>query len=370
MTELIRIVVVDDDETQLAFATAVLQGQGFEVHPFAEAVRALEYCVAEAPSLVISDVLMPEVGGFELHARYFERFPERATPFVFLSSLSDASSIARGLDEGADDYLQKPIDPQVLKAKVRAILRRRRRTAQSSFRGDLQAFPIPALLRFCEVQGLTGYVDVFVGNRLLSLRFKAGQVDDPSAAETLTELANVRAAAFVVHSTPIDFEQLAGQRPSQPPMAERPLGRLSSVRLHRKVFQVQTELVGDDPQFVVSIVTVDSRTVWKHGERVPADLTPAAIAAAIDQMHDQIEHKLDARMTEELLARAAPMAEARREQFAALFDEGFDRFRAQDYPGAVACWERAHAIDPSNGAIAVNLRIAREKSEASVAAGR
>lgn len=149
MTEPLRIVVVDDDEMQLAFVTQVLEHEGYVVRAFSEASRALEHCAREAPALLISDVLMPEMGGFELQTRYLARFPDRTTPFVFLSSLSDSGTVTRGLDAGADDFLQKPVDAQILRAKVRALLRRRRRIAETSFRGDLKGMPLPALLRFC-----------------------------------------------------------------------------------------------------------------------------------------------------------------------------------------------------------------------------
>jgi len=369
MTGQTFIVVVDDDEAHLAFAAEVLGREGYAVRTFADAISALDHCTREAPALVISDVMMPEIGGFELQGRYSRQFPERSTPFVFLSSLSDAHTITRGLDAGADDYLQKPVDPAVLMAKVRAILRRRRRATQSSFRGDLGAFPLSSLFRFCETQGLTGYVDFFVGDTLHSLQFRAGQIVGDGAEETLSRLSEVAAAPFVVHSAVVDFAALGcGTAPPPRTAAELPLGRLSTVRLRSKVFQVQTEVVGDGPRFVVSIVLVDARTVWKHSERVPEDVEPSQVAAAIDRLHDYIEQKLNDRMAEELLRRAAA-AVGRRDEFHELFDTGFDRFRARDFTGAIEHWERALAIDPSNAALPVNIRIAREKAVAAATGG-
>lgn len=197
----------------------------------------------------------------------------------------------------------------------------------------------------------------------MSLQFRAGQMDDAGADEALTALAALTAAPFVIHSSPLDFSALRGRRGSvPPPPPDRPLGRLSSVRLNRKVFLVQTELTGDDPMFIVSVVTIDGRTIWKHSERVPPGASPGAIAATIDTMHDRIEQKLDAKMAESLApttaAEPAPTV-----GFADLFDEGFDRFRAKDYAGAVNVWERALALDANNAALLVNLRIAREKSK-------
>ncbi|HEX7601479.1 MAG TPA: response regulator [Polyangiaceae bacterium] len=351
---------MDDDAAQLAVVREALERAGYAVRDFTDAQRALEECALEAPALVISDVMMPEVGGFELQATYARRFPERSTPFVFLSSASDASTIARGLDAGADDFLQKPIDSSVLEAKVRAILRRRWRAAQNSFRGDLRLFPLSRLLRFCETQGLTGFVDFFIGDTLRSLRFKAGQMDDPAAEETLGHLTDLDAAPFVVHSAAVDFAELGSpKRRSVPPGPERAMGRVSSVRLNKKVFLIQTELAGDPPQFMVSVVLVDGRTAWKHSELVAADLAPSAISESIDRVHEHIEKKLTDHMAEKLLGHAGHPG--RRQEFHALFDEGFDQFRARDFAAAIRCWERALELEPGNAALLVNLKIARQK---------
>ena len=363
MTEVLPVVVVDDDEIQLEAVSAVLRGDGYVVHCFSDVTRALDHCAVQPPALVLSDVIMPGTSGFDLQARYARRFPERSTPFVFLSSLGDASAIVRGLEAGAGDFLRKPIEPAVLKAKVRAILRRRRRAASSSFRGDLSRFALPSLLRFCEAQGLTGFVDVFAGDVLISLRFRAGQIDDPDAEGTLTRLTELTAAPFVVHSAPVDFDALGDRhapRRSLPPQLDRPLGRVSSVRLNRTVFQIQTETSGEDPPFVVSVVTIDGRSVWKHSQRAPAGAGPREIAAMIDAQHDQIEGRFNDHFTAQLVAkqRSDP---GRREEFHRLFDEGFDRFRVRDYGGAIERWERALAIDPSSAALRVNVNVARGK---------
>ncbi len=367
MTDRRPIVIVDDDESQLTVASAVLEDDGFVVHPFSDAAAALEHCAREAPALVLSDVIMPGFGGFEFQARYAKRFPERSTPFVFLSSLNDAGAIVRGLDAGADDFLRKPVEPAVLKAKVRAILRRRRRTARTSFRGDLSRFPLPSLLRFCEAQGLSGYVDVFVGDVLLSLRFRGGQIDDPDADATLTRISELESAPFIVHSSPVDFDELGDRHAPRaslaPPSGEVPLGRVSSLRLNRRLFQIETGVTGDDPVFIVSVVSVEGRTAWKHSERVPGDTRADELATRIDAQHDRIEAKLNEKFAEHLLSKRSAGVD-KREEFHKLFDEGFDKFRASDYAGAIHCWERALAIDPSSSALRVNVRVAREKLDA------
>lgn len=364
MTDQRTILVVDDDDSQLALASTVLEDDGFVVRAFSDAASALEHCAREAPSLVLSDVVMPGFGGFELQTRYAKRFPERSTPFVFLSSIDDPAAIVRGLDAGADDFLRKPIEPAVLKAKVRAILRRRRGSGRTSFRGDLSRLSLPGLLRFCEVQGLTGFLDVFVGDTLLSLRFRAGQIDDPDADATLTRIAELESAPFVVHSAPVDFDELcdghAPRRTQPPPSIETPIGRVSSVRLNRKLFQIETRVVGDDPLLVVSVVTVEGRAVWKHSEKLRGDAGAEELTRLVDVQHDRLESRLNDRLAEHLLETRVE-APSKRELFHKLFDEGFDSFRAGEFAVAIDRWERALAIDPSSAALRVNVRVAREK---------
>ena len=69
------IVIVDDDAAQLGLASAALEAEGFAVQCFSDATAALDYCARDAPALVVSDVVMPQVSGFEFQARYAKRFP-------------------------------------------------------------------------------------------------------------------------------------------------------------------------------------------------------------------------------------------------------------------------------------------------------
>lgn len=360
MTSGNTIVLVDDDEDVLAFLREVLCGQGFDVECFSDGRRALEFCEGKAPALVISDVLMPELNGLDFQELYQRRFPHRGTPFVFLSSLTDAETHVAGLEGGADDFLVKPVDPSILSAKVRALLRRRRRTQGTSFRGDLAQLPLPNLLRFCEVNGLTGYVDVFLGDTVTSLRFRAGQIAEADLDECLSRLSDVASAPFVVHSCPLDFDELDGSSSPPPSGPSGPVGRISGIRLKKKLFQIQTEVAGDAPLFIVTVVSIDGRSVWKRRTAAPDDASQESLQQLIDAQHTEIEQMVDERMSEEL-AKARPPRGDTRARFHQLYDEGYDRFRAGDFEGAIGCWREALAIDPTSHALEVNIKIANEK---------
>ncbi|MCZ7585119.1 MAG: diguanylate cyclase [Deltaproteobacteria bacterium] len=118
------IFVVDDDQYLRRILTMVLEREGYRIHAAASAVEALPLIGREAPNLIISDVEMPEMDGFELRRRLSEDPETKNIPFIFLTGRSESDDQVHGLDLGAQDYITKPFEPPVLIARVRAVLRR------------------------------------------------------------------------------------------------------------------------------------------------------------------------------------------------------------------------------------------------------
>jgi DNA-binding response OmpR family regulator len=355
------ILVVDDDPVMVAQVCDALRLHGLTADGVTGPREALAWARRQPPALVVSDVVMPELTGFELRRAYAEEFPERATPFLFLSSLDDPASIVAGLDAGADDFLVKPVAAEVLAAKIRVALRRQHRRAGTSFRGDLATLGLPALLRFCEAKGLTGYLDVFAPERVHTLRFSAGRLDDGEAE--LDAILGLDRGAFVVHSLPLDFGDLASRGRTGPvPILrdQQPVGRVSGVRLHQRLLQVQTELVGGAEPVIITLVTIGGRPHWKQRTACPPGLEPAAIQARLDEQHQAIEAQLEDKLAAALTVTETPAPAV---DVNALCDAGYDRFRARDYAGAIAAWEAALALEPNSAALAVNLQVARARAE-------
>ncbi len=117
------VAVVDDDESVLALVKSVLSS--YRVEQFdrpSQALAALRGGLR--PNLIISDVMMPGMTGFEMHEEVRGIPSARSVPFVFLTSMSDRDHIRRGMTQGADDYLTKPFTPADLRDAVRARLER------------------------------------------------------------------------------------------------------------------------------------------------------------------------------------------------------------------------------------------------------
>ena len=115
------ILVVEDDATVAEVVQRYLERDGAEVVVVRDGAEALAYGAGRQPDLVVLDLLLPGLDGWEVCRRLQL---ERDVPIVMLSALSDADDRLVGLDLGADDYLGKPFSARELVARVRAVLRR------------------------------------------------------------------------------------------------------------------------------------------------------------------------------------------------------------------------------------------------------
>jgi putative two-component system response regulator len=122
------VVVVDDIEANLDLFTRLLTRDGYIVHAARDGARALELVIRHMPDLVLSDVVMPEIDGFELCRRIKEDKATRLTPVVLVTSLSEREDRIKGINVGADDFLTKPVNTHELQARVRSLVRLKRYT--------------------------------------------------------------------------------------------------------------------------------------------------------------------------------------------------------------------------------------------------
>lgn len=118
-----RILVVDDQRANAEMMAGVLRARGYEVSTAGDGAAALEQVHAWKPDLVVADILMPGVDGYEF-CRTLRADSETALlPVVLVTSLDAQGERARGLEVGADDFLSKPVNWEELFARVRSLLR-------------------------------------------------------------------------------------------------------------------------------------------------------------------------------------------------------------------------------------------------------
>jgi DNA-binding response OmpR family regulator len=117
-----RIVVLEDDASTRRLITAVLKKAGHEVTDVDNGAEGLLIVLAEQPDLVVSDVEMPKMNGFEVLQQIRQDVETAQTPVILLTSRSSQADIAQGLSDGANDYITKPFEPAALLRSVEARL--------------------------------------------------------------------------------------------------------------------------------------------------------------------------------------------------------------------------------------------------------
>lgn len=119
-----QILVVEDEEDILELVSFNLKKQGYQVRGVTSGEEALQEVRRKIPSLIILDLMLPGVDGFDVCKSLKNNPRTKAVPIVMLTARSEEADIVIGLELGADDYLTKPFSPRELIARVRAILRR------------------------------------------------------------------------------------------------------------------------------------------------------------------------------------------------------------------------------------------------------
>ena len=123
------ILIVDDEQHIIDLAKMYLQQEGFKTDSATDGRAAFQKIMDETPSLVVLDLMLPGMDGWEICRRVRA---ESDVPIIMLTARSDDIDRIVGLELGADDYLTKPFNPRELVARVKAILRRSRPTASAN----------------------------------------------------------------------------------------------------------------------------------------------------------------------------------------------------------------------------------------------
>ena len=220
------ILIVDDDQDVAEMVAAYFSVYGYLVHTVGMGEEAVRYALASPPDLVIQDIHLPDIDGFEVAYRMRNNRRTKDVPIIFLTEKHARSDRLQGLELGADDYITKPFDIQELKLRVRNALRR---TTQGTLTNPVTNLPEGVLVddRLEECLEGSDWVLILVSLKNLGrFREQYGFVaaDDVLRAVTLMihnairELGGVN--DFVGHLTPDEFI-ICTSKISQPELAER-----------------------------------------------------------------------------------------------------------------------------------------------------
>ncbi len=135
-----KVLVIDDDEELLRLLSAYLSRNGYQVTTSQDPINGIRLIESTQPDMVILDVMMPEIDGFETCRRIRQ---QSDIPVIMLTARGEVTDRIVGLEVGADDYLPKPFEPRELDARIRSVLRRGRSgtATEKIVIGELEVFP-------------------------------------------------------------------------------------------------------------------------------------------------------------------------------------------------------------------------------------
>jgi two-component system cell cycle response regulator len=196
LPELLRsVLVVDDNSTFRRFVAGILERQDFKVYEAQDGEEALRVALEKRPWLILADVAMPGIDGFELLRRVRSQSLIGHTPFVFLSGWDDHRDRQRGLQLGADEFLSKQTNVRELLIRIHLLLHRFSDAvgAPSARRpvieGGIELTGAPGLLQMWHQSRQTGVCTARSGQDVFEARFHDGEI----VGATLGELAGIDA---------------------------------------------------------------------------------------------------------------------------------------------------------------------------------
>lgn len=206
----LRIVVADDDTRYREMAAEPFRRRGDTVHTANDGLEALSVCLKDPPDVILSDVQMPRMDGWQLLRLVRARPSLSSVPVVFLTTLGGESERLMGYQLGVDAYIPKPYEAEELLVRVHQIVRRAQNSrtspaARSTLRGEIAHVGLQSLFTFIDMERKSGVLLV-IGNDVARLFFAQGKLLRAEIEGESPPLTSRKAAMRVLDSTSGQFE--------------------------------------------------------------------------------------------------------------------------------------------------------------------
>jgi CheY-like chemotaxis protein len=236
-----RILVVDDDPWILKMVTTVLGKHGYEIHMARNGAEGLSLATSMHPDLIITDIMMPEMDGWDL-VRHIRSTPGiNLIPVIFLTALSDDDDRIQGFRLGADDYLAKPFRFDELELRVEKAFRSKARIVEhlqgaqpreaaasgempaSGIRGSLDQIGLSSLLVMIEIERKSGILLLKNGQQIARVFLRKGRIlaarfenrSELRGPEVIYELLRWTKGRFDFSSLDVEMEDEVGASTTQ-----------------------------------------------------------------------------------------------------------------------------------------------------------
>ncbi|RME85175.1 MAG: response regulator [Planctomycetota bacterium] len=176
-----KILIVDDSLVMRKMLRTELSKQDYEVLEAQNGKEGLLMASKEQPDMIISDINMPVMDGWDFCWKIKKDPTLNQIPFIFLSANNEVSDRVKGIELGADDYIIKPFSPQELLARVQSLFQRYKKEEKfprenRSLTGNLAKMNLPSLLQFLNMNSMTGILHISSGDSIGKIYIQDGDI--------------------------------------------------------------------------------------------------------------------------------------------------------------------------------------------------
>lgn len=215
-----HILIADDDEKVVALLKSSLQKEGYQTSEAFDGAAALELAQKQIPDLILADVTMPEMDGFELCKHIRDNDATTHIPFIFLTAKGELNDKVMGLNLGADDYIAKPFHISEVTARIKSILQRLMMLSQhphhqeeSDLKGNLEQMHLPEVIQTLSMNQKTGGLTINSNNRIGKIYFESGEVVQASLGQFQGDEALYRVLIWDEGTFEFDTSDTSSQPP-------------------------------------------------------------------------------------------------------------------------------------------------------------
>lgn len=341
------IYCIDDSKDDLFLIEAFLKDK-YHLKCFIDAKSALIELDNEEPDIILCDVMMPEIDGFEFAKNYRELYSYRDTAIVFLSSLDDPEKISQLLNDGAHDYLSKPISEKVLLAKIEKTLKFVQEKRNQKTIIDLVNADREKIIKLVSSEFYNTKITFIDKDIYESYEIIEGKMDE----EIKKKISNYH-GKVILSQTPIEKEKFY-KKIVQPSIKGK--GLISKISLKDKVITIQTEVANYPYLHIQSIADLGGKIIDKLTMKIEADIDETTISRNIQELHNSLENKIKEKISSKL---SEPKKDVR--DFNVLLEEGFELYRSGKLKEALDIWFEAKKIKPDDKILEVNIDILQKK---------
>ncbi len=185
-----RVLIIEDDAVARRQLAQLFRFENFEVAEAESGEAGIAAASNVAPDLVVCDIMMPGMDGFGVLEALRTRAATALTPFIFLTAKAGSRDIRHGMNEGADDYITKPFDPEALLASARQRLARRRAQLEEAERRAADTGMLAAAALPREMEGCLGHLETV--SEMLASRYDGDRRAGEMAASIISEVRRLR----------------------------------------------------------------------------------------------------------------------------------------------------------------------------------